>query len=562
MSLNPVDEFMFEHSLEGNEKQRFITSEKLYTAATDSNGGSYSNNQILFDKVDGLFKGPAYTLLSDSFILAPLTLTLTNKTASTSYTETADVNNDFAASLKNGVQHLINRVNIMLDGQQLNWTATKSNLEMQWRLMQMSREDVQNFGDIINFSMDTPTSVRFNNGVSQYGLGECNNSIKSITFDPNKGFANVTAGSDGSIQNTGRLTRMRSTSFNPSRAATISYYVANTQKATDSFMNNVACTSNTVIYSIYAIIPLSIIHPIFDKLPLMRNFTLTLTLDMNTNSSVDLVNAAQGAAGGAANFSSYTSYTPNGTLPFMISPIGEGFNPNNSTATNAKLVIGANAQPSCQFYACKYALTTDEDARYLANPVKYIPYLDYTYFYISEKSAGAQIQETISSSANNLRYLLIVPQLGKTANSISANGAITLATSSAMESPFSSSPATTAPYCKLRNFNVKVGDNPLYRYSKQYAFEQYMEEVRPALSHNGGALQSKGFSSGLLSKTAWEAGHNYYYIDLSRKEDTVDHDNTSIDLSFLNNSSVPLEFHVFLGRERNITLNVGNGQIA
>eukprot|EP01031_Cornospumella_fuschlensis_P050889 gene50889-62241_t len=166
-----------------------------------------------------------------------------------------------------------------------------------------------------------------------------------------------------------------------------------------------------------------------------------------------------------------------------------------------------------------------EDKYFSMMPTKRVVYNDILSFQSLNVAPGGTVNSILTNGVSRLRYLLMVPQI-----SASINGSATLTAvsdpahliGSPMNSPFSSSPATTAPQATVGNFNVILSGSNLFQNNFQYGFEHFMQEVRGANSLNGGVPYA--LSSGLLSQTDWEQSYLYVYVDLSRRDSTADDD--------------------------------------
>ena len=332
-----IDSFTYENSLHSNEKTDFIVTNKQFVFLTDSNQGNYPSNQILID-ASSMATYDRFTNFSESWISLPLTLTATFNAGGD--WSAAYASNDFALSLKNGIQTVIDNMVITINDQAVNNCTPFANEMISWELMKMSKDDVQNFADVINYGLDSAGSIRYNASPSANGLGETNNCIVQTAFSPVGGWANGTTN-----YNAGRFARMQSTSQYLDRApATVGYYATTASQGFAWESHVYQNTQNApLIYNINAILPLSILHPVFNKLCLTRGMKLKITLNTNCGSNVtvavdtSLANPnGEFVAGGVTNVT-----TPHGTLPFMISPIGGGLvvNPANVTSINVALKI-------------------------------------------------------------------------------------------------------------------------------------------------------------------------------------------------------------------------------
>jgi hypothetical protein len=384
------------------------------------------------------------------------------------------------------------------------------------------------------------------------GLGECNNSISKTSnaeFNPREGFQTNGV-------NKGRLQRMMSTSFDPTSTNNpITTYFQTAAQAAFEWKNYVyENAANRVTYNIFAVLPMSVLHDFFDKLPITRGLSVRLSLYLNTGITInETISASQ-------HLSITSSVMPRQTCPFMVSPIsidpnqGSGFN-NSGGCTTVKytLTVGNDVGTSCRFYASMYNFTAEAEQLYIRNPERTILYNDIAQFIIPAVAPAASINTLITSGISRIRGLLMIPIVNQTSNG--CNGL------NAMQSPFSTCPATTFPYARISNFQIQISGRPVFATPIQYAFQFYNQNLRPELSINGGSLRSIGMSSGCISKTDFESGYGYYYVPLTHYENEAE-DNTSksIQILFQNNTvGITLDYLVYVYFEKQININLSNG---
>jgi hypothetical protein len=338
---------------------------------------------------------------------------------------------------------------------------------------------------------------------------------------------------------------MEVTSFNPTRSADMSFYASSLQSGENWISNVYLNSGTTIIYHIYAYIPLPIIHPVFHSLPMVRGMKLKITLNMNTGCKANITHDG-------TNYLTCAVSTPHGTLPFQVSPIKGGFYPGLSTSHQVNLEL-QNRILSCRCYMANYKLSPSYESKYIRSPVKAVSYIDYNSFSINNVGGSAQINNLLTNGIAKLRYFLMVPQL----NQVSNQGF------SPSSSPFSSAPGTCMPYSKISNFQLQIGGKNVFDNPQTFSFENYSTQVRPALAINGGSLNSMGLSSGAISKKMWENGYGYIYVDLSRNaSEALDNASRSIQVVFKNDSNQVVDFTVIVGYERNFNINVSTGQYA
>jgi hypothetical protein len=320
-----------------------------------------------------------------------------------------------------------------------------------------------------------------------------------------------------------------------------------------------------------ATIPLRLMHDIFDKLPLAKGIYMRLILNLNAQSQV-VLNTDGAAYTGIASVSS-----PNGVLPFQISPMGtgNGFVATGATQITASLGIGKSVVPTtinhasgitqCRVYCAVYDMSPLYEEKFLSMvPTKTIKYNDILSFQVTNVQGGASFSQILTNGVSRARYLLICPQLSSV-----VNGATTILNTttnsnfqlgSPMNSPFSSAPGTCCPFAFVNNFNVLVSGSAIYQSNYNYRYEQFLQEIRPSQGLNGGL--SLGMSSGIIGQSDWENAYGWIYVDLSRKISQASDDiSRSIQIVGTNASGVNVDYYCIIGYEREITLSTATGSL-
>jgi hypothetical protein len=405
---------------------------------------------------------------------------------------------------------------------------------------------------------------------SAIGVGEYNNVIKQSTWTSANGW-----GKTGWNYNAGRLQRMMNTSFDPVNSM---YGSANTKLVNENatkavgknYYTNASSNTDNVHY-ILATIPLKIIHDLFRKMPLVKGAYMRLILNLNTQcQSAITMNAGI--------YSGYTTTSLNQTFPVMVSPIGggEGFVISGTTAVTVGVGIAksyntattySHPVSTCRFYARMCEMTpTAEEAYLSAIPTKTILYNDILSYQSLSNASGSNVSQILTNGVSRPRYLLIIPQL---AGSINGSTVANLTTSynagvgqlgTPMNSPFSSSPGTTAPHASITNLNVLVSGQNVYQSNYTYGFEEWLQEVRGSNALNGGI--SLGLSSGLLSQNDWENGYRFIYVDLSRRISQPNDDiSRSIQVIFTNSANIAMDYFYIIGFEKQLVISTSTGSL-
>ena len=495
--------------------------------------------------------------------------------------------NNFAASLKNGYHQLINSISLSLTNNEVISIQSFQNLLINYKILTSFTEtDVSNYGTTLGFTKDTSVSPQYQSGYvvaagangnsySTIGMGVCNNVIGTKTAGTGCNTTNIDLQYGYCLkQNTGRLQRMLSTSCNE----TDNNSFVKASSFSGMLKNNVNQNAARVItYHILATIPMSFLHDFFLKCPLMKNAYYKLVINTNTNITINQTVTNTGT------ITATTINSPFGVNPVMLSPLaltghstGDGFivSAAANTITTTLQIVGANQanvtchpMNQCRIYGSLIEMTPQYETMYLQNKVKKIIYNDIlTYnnilnvtgtqtFNVTtgawDNTTGGQVNTTLTPGLSRLRRLTIFPFISASANGRLASGV--------MNSPYASEPGTCSPYCAITDFNVMLSGQVIYNQNKRYAFENYLEECRPAHSINGGLCC--GLSSGLLSQMDHDSSYGFITVDLSRHNKEADNISKSVQVVFTNASKFACDFICIIEYEKEINVDVELGAI-
>ena len=559
-----ADEYDLQQSLQ-DQSDSFLAQNRTFAWVADSNNGSYAGGSQIVIDASGIANSGRYLSCNNSYIQVPLVLTLN---AITGNLNNVTGENNFAASLKNSYTNLIHSMNVELGNNSVVATSAYSNMAINYQLLtSMSREDEQNLGSTIGFAKDEALSMRYiAAGPNVLGLGEINNVITRPNFDPALGY-----GLSSFTQNTGRLTRMiNSTSYDPAQETTESIQNVIASGKNYSQRDNVIAgagvnTGSVVNYYITATIPLNILSDLFAKMPLVKGAYLKITLNLNAGCSSTMLLNATGNA-----FTSVSSSSQNGVVPYMISPCitTQGLHAVGATAcTSMMLSIGVARNSfsgitynhptlsSCRLYACLYDLSPSCETMYLSKmPTKVVKYQDFMSFQTLSVGANASFSQILTNGISRVRKIIGIPQIAANFNFAGTAGTI-----APMNSPFSSSPATSTGQA-ITNFNVLLSGVQLYAQNYNFSIEHFYQELRKINSTNGGS--TIGMSSGLLSQTDFENAYRFITADLSRKpSEAVDNISKSIQVIGTNSGTYPIDIFWFVFYERQIEVDIQTGSL-
>ena len=559
-----ADEYDLQQSLQ-EQSDEFLTQNRTFAWVADSNNGSYAGGSQIVIDASGIANSGRYLSCNNSYIQVPLVLTLN---AITGNLNNVTGENNFAASLKNSYTNLIHSMNVELGNNSVVATSAYSNMAINYQLLtSMSREDEQNLGSTIGFAKDEALSMRYiAAGPNVLGLGEINNVITRPNFDPALGY-----GLSSFTQNTGRLTRMiNSTSYDPAQETTESIQNVIASGKNYSQRDNVIAgagvnTGSVVNYYITATIPLNILSDLFAKMPLVKGAYLKITLNLNAGCSSTMSLNATGNA-----FTAVTSSSQNGVVPYMVSPCitTQGLHAVGAAAcTSMMLSIGVARNSfsgitynhptlsSCRLYACLYDLSPSCETMYLSKmPTKVVKYQDFMSFQTLSVGANASFSQILTNGISRVRKIIGIPQIAANFNFAGTAGTI-----APMNSPFSSSPATSTGQA-ITNFNVLLSGVQLYAQNYNFSIEHFYQELRKINSTNGGS--TIGMSSGLLSQTDFENAYRFITADLSRKpSEAVDNISKSIQVIGTNSGTYPIDIFWFVFYERQIEVDIQTGSL-
>ena len=565
------DQYVLKSSIEDN-NQEFLFTKKNFVFQPDSNAGSYSNNQIIFN-LDNIANTSQYINFLESYVVIPLVFSTefssnTNNTYLLNTTDTYKAN--LLASLKNSNYQLIHSLNLKLANNEVLSIVPYQNLKINYEIVsKWSQEDVSKCGSSIHFTKETGDTASFSASIGSvnnkvHGFGTIANS-KLPSYS--KTLLDSTTGCAGNQVNMGRIERMLQTNvaFDDPEISGFNSLANAKQHGKDcaqlvSTTAAGAAAKGVQCLNIYinAILKLSDLHDYFAQCPLMKNGYYQLVLNLNTNA---VVSYNVGADGAVSNYA-VSSATP--TIPFQISQLSTGWNQTNnsgfvkstmSIAKGTTAFATGNAESelkACRFYACLMSFTAENESRYLSSPVRSVKFQDvFTQQggVLTNVDPGSSIQVPISGSFSRLRKIVIYPFLNSAANVIGY---------SPLQSVFASEPAICSPYSYIENLNVVVSGEYLYSQNQSLAFEQYHELLTDG-SINGSL--SKGLNSGLVSQTEFENSYGFVVINLSRKQSQDDNIMRNIVINFTNKSTKKMDYIVQLFIEKEISLNVSTGNL-
>ena len=107
----------------------------------------------------------------------------------------------------------------------------------------------------------------------------------------------------------------------------------------------------------------------------------------------------------------------------------------------------------------------------------------------------------------------------------------------------------------LTNLQVSVGGQNVLQSTLQYGYEHFLEQVNLAEQLTSSDF---GISTGLINQNYWE-NSKWYFVNVERGNVADKLNGRNINVSFTNNSNVPVEIMVFIFYSDEVTIDVKTG---
>jgi hypothetical protein len=264
------------------------------------------------------------------------------------------------------------------------------------------------------------------------------------------------------------------------------------------------------------------------------------------------------------------------TLNFLPNTTALGGIPTTATNIVAGLFVGkvpttsilgvnlgassiSHPMPAARCYYSQIALDPSRALTYVReNTEKQIVYEQLLFNQYTQIGAGASFSQLIQSGIKNPISVLIVPFISSTCGSKITSGALAAPSFGFNQygSPYDTSPSTYAPI-SLTNLSITLGGVNVLNTSLNYSFENFLSQVITAESLTSADV---GVAVGLITQSWWES-NRVYFIDLARANAADREMPRNLNISFNNNTLIPIDIMVFTVYLDKIVLNVQTGQV-
>ena len=571
----------------------------------DINSGVYtqSNTLVQFD-LSSIYNSSSFVSPQSMYLVIPIVMsaayTVTGSTAPVALANAGTYSAIDLVKLKPYV-NLINGIELSIDGKTIEQISPNSNLYYSFKLIsQMSQDYLNSYGPSLGIGnkLDSYQSIKYNTvtgaTTTAASLYPCNGISNNVLYNTNPNFGEM---STPTVQwlntyNQGLQDRSRyidasntATSTNANGIATFNGLstIYGLTQLQNEYRPYYTVSAGTMTWVDYGIIKLSDVLDSFANIPVMQRLNAMLRFYVNTGSVVTSMSLVSASTCGYL-LGSNSTFTGSNTCPFTIQNIlgisvaggATTFAPsaNNLTVTmgvgrSAQSTIGGAAlipalshpMSACRLYFNQVQIKpTLKNAYTSANRAKKVVYTSFVYNNFNNITSGANYSALLQGGVRNPRGILILPFISGSnttnGNGISSGTFANTVPFSQFSSPFDTAPMTSGPI-SLTNINVQLGGTNVVQNAIQFSFEAWLWFV----SLYEKVSTSKSIANGLFSQAYFEAGYRPYYIDLSRAPDADALTPKNLNVTFTNNSLLPIDVYMFTELFDEFTLDVVTGLI-
>ena len=548
----------------------------------DINNGIYTNSSLTLVNFDlgQIYNSAKHTNPSDMFIVIPITIAAAFSTGTTIIQPPTGAS--ALCSLKSNFLNLIHQADISVQGKTLESTQSYINVCKHFQMIsEMSENDLKTLGHSVGFSpvLDNPRAARYNptqaGAAGHGGNGLCNNRPFSSTSDvitAAQGATSINNISNPALQH--KLSRYVDTSMslinNGIYGAGAGTTLMTVNNLANEFRPYYETKGSFMFWYDFAVIKLNHLFESIDHIGLTQKLDASLRIWLNTGT----VNITVGSANTPANmtynltpannsFSNtcplLVSYEPqNNIVPSTCQNIVAGVYVARPPVTsyagiNLASASGGAAHPlqNCRLYYSQIQMNPQHAVTYNdANENKKVIYRTFVTNTYPPVPAAGGFNQLINSGIVHPVGVLIVPFLAAVTGTSGGFG------DSQWKSPFDTCPATTSPV-SLTNLQVSVGGQNVLQSTLQYGYEHFLEQVNLAEQLTSSDF---GISTGLINASYWE-NSKWYYVNVERGFTGDKLSGRNINVSFTNNSNVPIEVMIFIIYSDEVVINVKTGLI-
>jgi hypothetical protein len=441
----------------------------------------------------------------------------------------------------------------------------------------MSINDLATIGHSLGFAptLDNTKSMKYNSTYASAntlsGNGLTNNRPFAGVADNQSAFSTSQNSAVGNACGQYKCGRYYDTANNANGIVGSSNSIVTAANLATEFRPYYELKGKYMVWYDFAVIKLEHLFESLGKMGLVRRFDATLQLWVNTGTVSVTVASPESANLNYALTPNNNSFS--NTCPLMVNYIpskaGEGV-PADTVAIVAGLYIskppstsfsgGVNlansgvAHPlgNCRLYYSQITLDPQKSITYTnMNLNKKVVYRTFVSNQYNNIAATSSFNQLINSGIVHPTGVLIVPFIGSQSSGTERGFG-----DSQWKSPFDTCPATTSP-CSLTNLQVSVGGSNVLQSTLFYSYENFLEQVNLAEQLTSSDF---GVATGLISQGYWESSR-WYFVNVERSQAADKLQPRNVNISFNNNSNVPIDCLIFIFYSDEFVINVETGII-
>lgn len=544
--MSESDRTVFDLSVEPQEKLNYFEGKKwTYITDSSSQNGLYSG-QIQWD-LNTLSSQSSWVSLRECVLTFPVKLTLTNG-ANLAPAQTT-IN---SATIKQGFTNFVDSVQVVIGGNTIQSSQIFTNIHANYKILtEWSQDTLNKFGPTLGWGSLDDIDVSFDTNA---GINESADNLPLST---------VVGGFDiWNARNRGPESRCQM--FNNNSVSTaLGRSILGTNQITLGKGNCQAdasvATNGSDVFVLYALgtIRLKDIAPCVENMPLLKGLKGFIYLNYNA-STHDLTNANGSSTQTAINSQSVYGRC----APALLNTGIDGFVPNATTGSTLRFRADVNAvassnltaarpiQSNAVLYAPYYTATPEIDRELTMRKTVVYEERFVTQFSVE---ANGNFSGTLSPGISNPKRVILYPYF--TGAGTSGNtGFIT----NPLLSPFDGVPTTTSPFAAIKDWQLYVGNVPMFQQPINMDWQAFIQEVSNS-GEDGGQLDVR--NSGLLNQRLWNTLYRYYTCDVSRRLNSENGASKSVMVSLTNATNCPMTIVAIILYEKEIQVDTATSQI-
>ena len=537
------DKVVFDASVDRGDNVNLYMSKKWTYITDSSSANGQFNGQLQWD-LNTLSSQNQWTDLSQAVLTFPVKLSISNVN---NVSPTVGIN---AATIKNGFHQFVDSVQVVLGGSTIQSSQIFTNIDVNYKILtEWSRDTLEKYGSTLGLGLDElEVSFDSNTGISE----SVDNIVASDIAPAGRGIDLWTT------RNSGIKARLRSLN-NTNDVSALGKAILGSNQALLGKSNCQAGANSTpdadqfVLYAL-GTVRLKDLSPAIAALPMMKS--LKGFVYLNYNASVHTITGSSTTTSGVSSQALYGRCAP---AMFNVGLDGIAFNATSSAlrlrseisaVASTSLTTAQPIQTNAMLYAPYYVATPEVDRSLtMKKTVRYNERF-VTQFNVA---ANGSFTGTLTPGISNPKRLILYPYL----TGAGSSGFSTFQTNPLL-SPFDGCPSTTSPFAAIKDWQVYVGNSPVFQQPQTQDWLTFCCEVAQQ-GEQGGIVDTS--SSGLLSQELWNTLYRYYTCDIGRRMNSEDGASKSVQVSLTNATNCPMTIVAIIHYEREITVDTATGVV-